>query len=179
MKKLFLLMAAAFLVVSCGEKQADTSVDETPVAEETVDTLVVEETDAVDATSTDPNVANLVIEGDDQMKFNVNELKVKAGQKVKLTLKHVGTMGTDVMGHNWILLKSGTDVHAFGMAAVTAKDNDYIPAEMNDNIIVHTKLIGGGESVTIEFDAPEAGVYDFLCSFPGHFSVMQGKFIVE
>ncbi|MCA9748564.1 MAG: azurin, partial [Romboutsia sp.] len=23
------------------------------------------------------------------------------------------------------------------------------------------------------------GTYDFMCSFPGHYSVMKGKFIVE
>ena len=40
-------------------------------------------------------------------------------------------------------------------------------------------MIGGGESVTIEFDAPEAGTYDFLCTFPAHFAMMKGKFIVK
>ena len=40
-------------------------------------------------------------------------------------------------------------------------------------------MIGGGQSDTIEFDAPEPGTYDFICSFPGHYSVMKGKFIVE
>jgi azurin len=40
-------------------------------------------------------------------------------------------------------------------------------------------MIGGGEQTTITFDAPEKGVYDFICSFPGHVALMQGKFIVE
>jgi azurin len=40
-------------------------------------------------------------------------------------------------------------------------------------------LIGGGESTTIEFEAPEKGEYTFLCTFPGHFGLMNGKFIVE
>ncbi|HBX64839.1 MAG TPA: azurin, partial [Balneolaceae bacterium] len=26
---------------------------------------------------------------------------------------------------------------------------------------------------------PEAGTYDFICSFPGHYALMKGKFIVE
>ena len=87
-------------------------------------------------------------------------------------------MEKSVMGHNWVLLKQGTVINEFGQKAVQAKDNDYIP-EGTDAVITHTKMIGGGEEVTIEFEAPAAGEYDFICSFPGHYSVMNGKFIVE
>lgn len=38
----------------------------------------------------DENVANVVITGNDMMQFNKNEIRVKAGQKVKLTLRHIG-----------------------------------------------------------------------------------------
>ena len=41
------------------------------------------------------------------------------------------------------------------------------------------KLIGGGEETTVTFDAPAKGTYDFICSFPGHYALMKGKFIVE
>jgi len=60
----------------------------------------------------------------------------------------------------------------------TEKVNDYIPKDTQD-VIVHTKIIGGGETTTIEFDAPAVGTYDFICSFPAHFAMMNGKFIVE
>ncbi|MCB0632702.1 MAG: azurin, partial [Lewinella sp.] len=26
---------------------------------------------------------------------------------------------------------------------------------------------------------PAPGTYDYICSFPGHYALMQGKFIVE
>jgi azurin len=113
------------------------------------------------------------------MTFNLKEIKVKAGQTVNLTLKHVGQMDKKVMGHNFVLLKKGTDLSAFGEAAVAAGPaNDYIPNGGAD-VIAHTKLIGGGESDTISFKAPEAGTYDFICSFPGHLALMKGTFIVE
>ena len=60
---------------------------------------------------------------------------------------------------------------------MAAKDNGYIPE--GDDIIAHTKMIGGGESVEITFDAPAAGTYDYICPFPGHYGIMKGKFIVE
>ena len=82
------------------------------------------------------------------------------------------------MGHNFVLLKPGVKINDFAQKAVDAKENDYIP-ENTDDLIVHTELIGGGEQTTITFDAPEKGVYDFICSFPGHVALMQGKFIVE
>ncbi len=65
------------------------------------------------------------------------------------------------------------------MAAASAEETDYIPSEYKDQILEHTKMLGGGESDTIEFEAPAAGTYDFLCTFPGHYALMQGKFIVE
>jgi len=39
--------------------------------------------------------------------------------------------------------------------------------------------VGGGESDTIEFEAPPEGEYDYICSFPGHYQQMQGKLVVS
>ena len=120
----------------------------------------------------------IVIEANDQMKFNLSEIKVKEGDTVVLTLKHVGQLPATAMGHNWVLLESGVDVKTFAMAAMQARDTDYVPADSED-VIAHTKVIGGGEETTIEFTAPAAGTYDFICTFPGHYALMKGKFIVE
>lgn len=148
-------------------KQMEVSTDEDTATEEGIET-----------NSEENDVVQLSISGDDQMKFNKNELKVKAGQTVKLTLKHTGQMSKEVMGHNFVLLKKGTNLSEFAQKATQAKSNDYIP-EGTGQVIAHTKIIGGGEETTITFEAPEAGTYDFICSFPGHWVQMQGKFIVE
>lgn len=126
----------------------------------------------------DENVANVVITGDDLMKFNLSEIRVKAGQKVRLTLRHIGKMDVNVMGHNVVILKQGVNPSEFAAKAATERDNGYIPPGTED-VLAHTDLIGGGQVTTIEFDAPPVGEYDFLCSFPAHFAMMQGKFIVE
>lgn len=120
----------------------------------------------------------ITIESNDQMQFNLDEIKAEAGQTVVLTLKHVGKLPKAAMGHNWVLLTPGTDIQTFGAAASKAAGNDYIP-EDTDDVIVHTKVIGGGQETTIEFTAPEVGTYDYICSFPGHYALMKGKFIVE
>lgn len=114
----------------------------------------------------------------DQMKFDQTQLKAKAGEKVTLIFTHTGKMKKTAMGHNFVLLKKGTDVKTFAGKAMKAKDTDYIPVG-DAAIIAYTKVIGGGESVTITFTAPEKGSYDYICSFPGHYSMMKGKFISE
>lgn len=120
----------------------------------------------------------VTIEGNDRMQFNLDEINAEAGQIVQLTLVHTGKLPKAAMGHNWVLLAQGTDINKFGAAASKFADNSYIP-EDTDQVIAATELVGGGQETTIEFTAPEAGTYDFICSFPGHYAMMKGKFIVE
>ena len=159
----FLAFATIFALQSCGGKTE--KVEETTTTEQVVEV--------------EDNASNeITIESNDQMQYSTNELHVKAGE-VTLTLKHTGNMEKAVMGHNLVILKSGTDVNAFGAKAAEAKASDYIPASEEASIVAHTKLIGGGESDTITFTISEPGTYDYICSFPGHLALMKGKLIVE
>ncbi len=161
---------AAFLLISCGggstqsASESDSSTAE-PEAE----------------TSTAADTVFLTIEGNDQMQFNLKEMKVTEGQIVKLTLVHTGQMAVEVMGHNWVLLAKGTDKATFAQAAIAARDNEYIPqeGEMADKVLVNTSLVGGGQETTVVFTAPSFGYYDYICSFPGHYAIMQGTLVVE
>jgi azurin len=120
--------------------------------------------------------------GNDQMQFSTKALEVTAGDTVVLTLKHIGKLPKAAMGHNFVLLKSDAKVMDFAMAAGKAATTEYIPADEPSKaaMIAHTKLIGGGETDTLTFTAPaEPGAYPFLCSFPGHFALMQGVLIVK
>lgn len=121
----------------------------------------------------------LVIEGNDQMQFNKTELRALVGKPITLTLKHVGKIPKEAMGHNLVILQEGTDEAAFASKAMSAKDTDYIPASEKASIIAHTKLLGGGEEDTIEFTVDKKGTYNFLCTFPGHVAMMKGVLIVE
>ena len=171
-------MLTGMIFTACGGGEEPKTESNDPVSDPVEETTpVAEEAPATEAA--DMEVAEIVIEANDQMKYNLSEMKVKAGQTVKLTLKHVGKMPIETMGHNWVLLKPGITKEEFGMKAMTAKENAYIPAEYEDMIIANTNMIGGGEEATIEFTAPEAGSYTYMCSFPGHFGSMHGTFIVE
>ncbi len=124
------------------------------------------------------DVNNILITSDDYMKFDTRKITVQSGKIVKLTLKHIGQLDVQVMGHNFVLLKKKVDLIEFANKAATARDNQYIPVG-SDEVIVYTDMIGGGQETAIEFLPPEPGVYDFICSFPGHYAMMKGKFIVE
>lgn len=168
MKKIALLLVTAGLFAACSsgnEATEETATEETVVTEE-------ETTEVADG------IAKVELYSNDQMKYDKAEITVPAGSKVELTLTHTGTMSVETMGHNFVLLKQGTDLVAFTTEASKAMDNGYVPAG-SDAVIANTELIGGGGSTTITFDAPEAGSYDFICSFPGHYALMKGKFIVE
>ena len=168
--KISLLILMGFLTItSCGKKET------APVEEQTETSTEGEP--AATAVPTEENV--LVIEGNDQMQFNTNELKAVAGKPIKLTLKHVGKIPKEAMGHNLVILQEGTDEANFALKANDAKATDYIPESEKASIIAHTKLLGGGEEDTIEFTIDKKGSYPFICSFPGHVAMMKGVLIVE
>ncbi|WP_026897050.1 plastocyanin/azurin family copper-binding protein [Daejeonella oryzae] len=173
MKKIFFLLAVVspLFLASCGGNKT---------SEETADTMAVDnslpEVSAPEAVS-DTVVSNTVeLTGDDLMKFNRTEIRVKAGEQVTLSLKNIGKLPKEAMSHNFVLLKLGTDTEQFALKAAVSQASDYIPADMKTSILSHTKLLGPGESDTITFTVP-AGEYEFICSFPGHWGTMRGKVI--
>ncbi len=116
----------------------------------------------------------------DQMTYNSKGFEVIAGQNISLTLRNVGKIPLKTMGHNLVVLKPGTSLPRFsGKAALDKKG--YLPedAESKKLIVAATKRLGGGESDTIEFTLTEPGQYPFLCTTPGHFSVMNGVITVK
>jgi len=129
-------------------------------------------------TSSDGASTEIELLANDQMQFDKKVIRVKEGQEITLVLKHTGKMAANIMGHNFVLLQPGIDISDFGSKASAAKASDYIPDGGKD-VIAHTKMIGGGETTTVTFKAPAKGEYDYICSFPGHYGIMKGKFIVE
>lgn len=122
----------------------------------------------------------VTISGDDAMKFDKTEIRIDAScTQVALTLKHTGKLAANVMGHDWVLAKTadmaGIDADGMkaGMAAGFIKAGDA-------RVVAHTKVIGGGQSDTVTFATSKlikGGDYSFFCSFPGHSTMMKGKFV--
>lgn len=131
------------------------------------------------ALAADP--VTLELTGNDQMQYNKNALEVVTGQEVTIHLKHIGKLPKAAMGHNVVVLKQGTELPAFAAKCAPAAATDYIPQDEESQklIVAHTEMVGGGEETSVTFTAPEPGVYPYLCTFPGHFAIMQGKLTVK
>jgi len=171
LKTVFTLFVSVILFTSCGGESKKEKNQEKNEANTNL-------TSDNNKPEKDDNLSRVVITANDAMKFNKEEVYVKAGTRVKLILRHIGKMDVNIMGHNVVILKKGVDVADFAARAATEKENDYLP-EGTQDVIAHTKMIGGGQITTVEFDAPSVGTYDFICSFPAHYALMNGKFIVE
>lgn len=115
----------------------------------------------------------------ERLLFTKNKLTVKAGQPVKLVFSN-----PDATDHNLLILSKDASIQEIGekanlMAAdPEAAKKHYIP---DDERILHaTKMLKTGSKQTLRFTAPtEPGIYPYVCTFPGHWTIMQGKLIVD
>jgi len=164
MRTYLIMTALALTISSCGETKKE---------EKTTLKIGQNNTEFVSQTGT-----ALALSGNDMMQFDKSELMAKAGEKITLTFRHVGQLDRRVMGHNFVLLKPGTDITGFANEAAAAGESaDWIPSD-GAQVIAHTKMLGGGQTDVITFEAPEPGVYDFICSFPGHSGMMRGTLTI-
>ena len=112
-----------------------------------------------------------------QMRYDVTDIDVRPGQKVKIVL-----INDDDMPHNLCMFAPGTDVVAVANRQMEKPDEavkrNFLPDDKS--IWAHTKAVNPKESDTLEFTVPEkAGVYPFACTFPGHAAIMQGRMNVS
>ncbi len=112
---------------------------------------------------------------DNQMQYATDAFTVKAGTTVTLVMDNIATM--EAMQHNIVILAPDADINAIGIAAVQAgADSEYIPDDAS--VLFYTPLAAAGDRVVVEFTAPEPGEYPFICTFPGHYSLMKGVMTV-
>jgi putative heme-binding domain-containing protein len=111
----------------------------------------------------------------EKMMYDVKQLSVKPGKKVKLTFANV-----DFMPHNILLVKPGkADEVGLKAIALGARGFEVGFVPESSDILWASKLVDFGSEEVIEFTAPtEEGAYPYICSFPGHHLIMRGTLIV-
>ena len=126
-------------------------------------------------------VKDVAIVANDQMKYSVTRIEAQPGQVVHVTLRNEGTLPKEVMGHNWVLLKSGQDAAAYAAAALSGAKEMYQPKALADQVIAFIPLLGAKQEGEVTFNAPTApGTYEFLCTFPAHCQAgMRGVLVVK
>lgn len=121
---------------------------------------------------------NIRLETGKNLSYATRTLHAKAGEKLHLTL-----VNPDVVPHNWVLARPGT-LEKVGLLAnqlvadPEAAARQYVPR--TEDVLVHTDVVDPGTRSDIYFQAPtRPGRYPFLCTFPGHWMVMNGTLVVE
>jgi azurin len=122
--------------------------------------------------------APIDIEAGKNLTFATRLVRVKAGERVQLTFNN-----PDVVPHNWVLARPDSLSRVGDLANKLIADPEavlrqYVP--QTDDVLYYTDIVPPQQSFTIWFDAPrEKGRYPYLCTFPGHWMVMNGEMIVE
>jgi azurin len=118
------------------------------------------------------------LETSGNLSFAQRELRAKPGEAIRLTL-----VNPDVVPHNWVLIKPGT-LSAIGQETnqmigdPEAAGRQYVP--VSDDVLFYTDIVEPNGRFTIHFRAPATpGRYPYLCTFPGHWMVMNGELIVQ
>ena len=184
MRRINLVIAVLGLLVACSSKDNQggaPTTEPTPAAQQQAPTAPVAAPAApappAPAEPAKPDAEGIVrMTANDQMRFNTTRIEVPAG-KIKIELKNTGALPKEVMGHNFIVLKPGSDPMGFAAKAMAAKATEYVPAGAAE-VLGHTKQLGPGESAILELEVA-AGTYPFLCSFPGHVGLMSGQLVAQ
>jgi azurin len=119
------------------------------------------------------------LQANENMRFDKEMFKIKTGKKIRLIFKNTGAPSNTAMAHNVVILEKGTDIADFADAVHNAKNEQYVPSSVGSLVIAHTKLVSGGDSDEVDFTISQPGIYDYICSFPGHWGTMQGKIVAE
>jgi azurin len=109
----------------------------------------------------------------EEFKFDKAQLTAKAGTVVALTFKN--SAKTPGLQHNWVLVKAGTKDQVATAGTVAGPTNNWVP-QKDDKVLANTKLVDPGKTGDVQFTAPAAGTYQFVCTFPGHNITMFGEF---
>lgn len=183
-----LTIAVAFFFVACGgggEQQQQTTTNSESASQpaddvRTIELIGVDQMKFVVAESAEGVYTSDTLTASGNQYMVVDSIAASPGEELRVELTNVSSLPASAMSHNFALLEKGTDARAFANASAKAKDNEYIDPDMEDNVIAYTEMLGGDETDSVTFTAPEeTGAYDYLCSFPGHFSGgMKGKLIV-
>lgn len=123
---------------------------------------------------TDPNVEVIRLKTvREAMRFDRKEFTVTAGKQIEIVLEN-----PDAMQHNLVIGKPKS-MDIIGNAAdklITAKDGaekNYVPSI--PQIVAATALVNPDQTVRLKFTVPNTpGDYPFVCTFPGHWRLMNG-----
>lgn len=120
----------------------------------------------------------IVIEAALGLQFIQKKISVKAGERVTIRFEN-----PDVVPHNWLLARPGSLQTLGEQCNLMITDpqglaKHYVPESAD--VLAYTDMTNPQGKSIIHLTAPnEPGQYPYLCTFPGHWMVMNGVMQVE
>jgi azurin len=118
----------------------------------------------------------------EQMRYDMTTIVVEAGKPFEIIFEN-----TDFMPHNLVIVRPGTRPQV-GAAAMKMRPDEFdkegrafVPrsGKLYDAIVGGTRLLEAGEKQSIKVKAlAEEGVYEYVCTYPGHWEQMWGRLVV-
>ena len=114
----------------------------------------------------------------EQMRYDIPRLVVPAGKAFEIIFEN-----PDVMPHNLVVVERGARERVANEARLLTPENLDRQGRAwvgeSREIVAATKLIETGQSETLRVKAlNDEGVYEYVCTFPGHWTVMFGQLVV-
>lgn len=106
------------------------------------------------------------------MRFAVEEISAPAGARVRLVMDNEATT-SPAMVHNVVVVRDQASVDRVGRAAAGAPG--FVPDD--PAVLVYTPLAGPRQRTAVVFTMPPPGRYPFICTYPGHYQLMQGTLV--
>jgi azurin len=113
----------------------------------------------------------------DELAYDKTTLEAPAGSKITLKLKNNASEASGNK-HNWVLTKTA-DADAVAIDGIAAGEANSYEKPGDARIIAAIKLIPPGQTGEVTFDAPPAGAYTYICTFPGHNVNMKGTLTIK
>ncbi len=170
MTKYIFISLVSITLWSCGSGTSDGFSNEEPKELTTAPAKVITPINENDTIFIQALGANM-----SSMRFDIKTLKVPANKEITVVLENAGT--DPIMPHNIVFIQEGT-ANDVGQAGIKFKENAYVNPE-DENVIASSPIAQMGEKVYFSFTTPDAGDYEFICSYPGHWGKMKGKFVTE
>jgi len=112
------------------------------------------------------------------LQYDVKEIRAKAGESISIAFRNL-----DTIPHNWVLAEKGS-LQRVGNASnrmlndPEAAEKHHVPETAD--VLHYTPMLLHNRRHTLHFTAPEEpGRYPYLCTYPGHWAVMNGVLVVE
>jgi azurin len=161
------------------ERTSRDYVETIQIADELAGTLPAEDAGALRKTLTGLRVNVYVVRAvPESMRYDTTRLVVPTGKSFEIIFEN-----PDVMPHNLVVVEPGARERV-GTESMTLPP-DHVDRQgrawvsESREIVAATKLLENGQSETLRLrPIREEGVYEYVCTFPGHWVMMYGQLVV-